>query len=119
MIKPFMNPLSIQKIPMLGNATFQVLSRIGIRRVQTLADMPVEVLQRILGKNGISLWKKANGIDNSLVQPYHERKSVSTERTFNEDTFDIDYLKPTPDFTWWKAWGINYARKAGSPVLLP
>ncbi|AEV31036.1 nucleotidyltransferase/DNA polymerase involved in DNA repair [Owenweeksia hongkongensis DSM 17368] len=92
-VRPFMNPLSIKKIPMLGNATFQILARIGIRKVHTLADMPVEVLQRILGKNGISLWKKANGIDNTPVEPYHERKSISTERTFNQDTFDVDMLR--------------------------
>lgn len=92
-VKPFLNPLSIKKIPMLGNATFQVLARIGIRRVQTLAEMPPEVLQKILGKNGISLWQKANGVDNSLVEPYHERKSISTERTFSKDTFDVDKLR--------------------------
>lgn len=92
-VKPFLNPLSIKKIPMLGNATFQVLARIGIRRVQTLAEMPPEVLQKILGKNGISLWQKANGVDNSPVEPYHERKSISTERTFSKDTFDVDKLR--------------------------
>lgn len=92
-VKPFLNPLSIKKIPMLGNATFQVLARIGVRRVQTLAEMPPEVLQKILGKNGISLWQKANGVDNSPVEPYHERKSISTERTFSKDTFDVDKLR--------------------------
>ena len=55
MVRPFLNPLSIKKIPMLGNVTFELLSRIGIRHIQTLADMPVEVLQRMIGKNGIDL----------------------------------------------------------------
>lgn len=93
MVKPFLNPLSIQKIPMVGDVTFQLLSRIGIRTIQTLSEMPAEVLQQMIGKNGIELWKKANGIDNNPVEPYTERKSISTEHTFKEDTIDIAKLK--------------------------
>ncbi len=93
MIRPFLNPLPIQKIPMLGDVTFQLLSRIGIRTIQTLSEMPVEVLQQMIGKNGIEIWKKANGIDNTPVEPYSERKSLSTEHTFEKDTIDIPKLK--------------------------
>ncbi|MES2565466.1 MAG: DNA polymerase IV [Bacteroidota bacterium] len=92
-VKPFLNPLSIQKIPMVGDVTFQLLSRVGIRTIQTLSEMPVEVLQQMIGKNGIELWKKANGIDNNPVEPYNERKSISTEETFDQDTMDIPKLK--------------------------
>lgn len=88
-VKPFLNPLSIRKIPMVGNVTFQLLSRIGVRTIKTLSEMPVDVLQQMIGKNGTELWKKANGIDDSPVIPYAERKSVSKEHTFNEDTIDI------------------------------
>lgn len=93
MVRPFLNPLSIQKIPMLGDVTFQLLSRIGIRTIQTLSEMPVEILQQMIGKNGIEIWKKANGIDNNPVEPYSERKSISTEHTFEKDTIDIPKLK--------------------------
>ncbi|MGM8363751.1 DNA polymerase IV [Flavobacterium sp. ARAG 55.4] len=93
LVRPFLNPLSIQKIPMVGDKTFQLLSRIGIRTIQTLSEMPVEVLQQMIGKNGIELWKKANGIDNNPVEPYSERKSISTEHTFTQDTIDIPKLK--------------------------
>jgi DNA polymerase-4 len=89
LIKPFLNPLSIKKIPMLGNATFVLLSRIGVRQIETLSKMPVEYLQSWLGKNGKELWKKANGIDETPVEPYLERKSLSTERTFEQDTIDL------------------------------
>jgi DNA polymerase IV len=92
-VQAFLNPLSIQKIPMVGNVTFQLLSRIGIRTIQTLSEMPAEVLQRMIGKNGIEIWKKANGIDNSPVEPYTERKSISTEHTFSQDTIDIPKLR--------------------------
>lgn len=91
-VRPFLNPLSIKKIPMLGEATFQLLSRIGVRQIHTLAEMPVEVLQQMIGKNGVDLWKKANGIDFSQVEPYTERKSVSTEHTFEQDTIDLQLI---------------------------
>ena len=92
-IKPFLNPLSIKKIPMVGNATFQLLSRIGIRHIKTLAEMPVDVLQQMIGKNGAELWKKANGIDDSPVVPYSERKSLSTEHTFSQDSIDVENMR--------------------------
>lgn len=92
-VKHFLNPLSVKKIPMVGDITFQLLSRIGIRTIQTLSEMPAEVLQQMIGKNGIELWKKANGIDNNPVEPYKERKSVSTEQTFIQDSIDIKTMK--------------------------
>lgn len=92
-IRPFLNPLSIRKIPMVGSSTYQMLSRIGIRTIRTLAEMPVAVLQQMIGKNGTELWQKANGIDESPVIPYSERKSISTETTFTDDTMDIVKLK--------------------------
>ncbi|KQT22363.1 DNA polymerase IV [Chryseobacterium sp. Leaf404] len=92
-VKSFLNPLSVKKIPMVGDKTFQLLSRIGIRTIHTLSEMPVLVLQQMIGKNGKELWKKANGIDENPVVPYSERKSVSTERTFATDTIDVAELK--------------------------
>lgn len=92
-VRDFLNPLSIQKIPMVGNVTFQLLSRIGIRTIQTLSEMPAEVLGQMIGKNGLEIWKKANGIDNTPVEPYAERKSISTEHTFSQDTIDVIKLK--------------------------
>jgi DNA polymerase-4 len=92
-VKPFLNPLSVQKIPMIGAATYKTLSRVGIRTIKTLADIPEEVLIRLLGKNGSSLYRKANGIDATPVVQYNERKSISTERTFMRDSMDIVRLK--------------------------
>ena len=91
--KPFLAPLSIKKIPMVGNVTYKALCDLGVKRIQTVQDMPMELMHRVLGKNGLSIWKKANGIDNSPVVQYHERKSISTERTFNKDTTDVAKLK--------------------------
>ena len=91
--KPFLAPLSVKKIPMVGNVTYKALCDLGVKKIQTVQDMPMELMHRVLGKNGLSIWKKANGIDNSPVIQYHERKSISTERTFNKDTTDVVKLK--------------------------
>ncbi len=92
-VQPFLNPLSVRKIPMVGDTTFRLLSRIGIRTIRTLSEMPVEVLQQMIGKNGTELWKKANGIDETPVIPYAEKKSISKEHTFNEDTIDTQAMR--------------------------
>lgn len=91
--KPFLAPLSVKKIPMVGDRTFRELCNLGVKRIQTLQEMPVEVMDRVFGKNGVLIWKKANGIDNSPVIQYQERKSISTERTFDKDTIDVIKLK--------------------------
>jgi len=91
--KPFLAPLSIKKIPMVGDKTYQTLRNLGIRRVRTIQEMPMDIMQRVLGANGTVIWKRANGIDNTPVIPFHERKSISTERTFDRDTIDVVKLK--------------------------
>lgn len=91
--KPFLAPLSISKIPMVGQQTQLTLYNLGVKKIQTIQEMPVELMEKVLGKNGISIWKKANGLDNSPVIPYSERKSISTERTFDKDTIDVHKLK--------------------------
>lgn len=91
--RSFLAPLSVRKIPGVGTKTYQTLRNLGIKQIKTIQEMPNEVVENVLGQNGIGLWKKANGIDNSPVIPYNERKSISTERTFDRDTTDINKLK--------------------------
>ncbi len=91
--KPFLAPLSIKKIPMIGNKTYMQLRNMGISQVGTIQQMDVELMQRVLGENGVTIWRKANGIDNSPVVPYSERKSLSKEETFDKDTTDMNMLK--------------------------
>ncbi|TLP79258.1 DNA polymerase IV [Maribacter sp. ACAM166] len=91
--KPFLAPLSIKKIPMVGDKTYQTLRNLGLRQVRSVQEMPMEVMQRVLGTNGGVIWKRANGIDNTPVIPFCERKSISTERTFDKDTIDVNRLR--------------------------
>ena len=91
--KDFLAPLSIEKLPMVGKQTASFLYDMGVRTVETLREMPVEFLVSAFGKNGLSLWNKAQGIDSSPVVPYSEQKSISTESTFDTDTIDVKKLK--------------------------
>ncbi len=87
-IPRFMHPLPVKKLPGVGNSTFQVLSRIGIRTIGTLAEIPTDIMGKLLGKNGLSISQKSKGIDLTPVKPYSKRKSISKERTFNADTMN-------------------------------
>jgi DNA polymerase-4 len=90
---PFLSPLSIRKIPMIGDKTYHLLRSMGIQKIRTLQEMPVEMMEKVLGKNGNEVWKRANGIDAAPVRPYSERKSISTERTFEKDSTDVVHMK--------------------------
>ncbi|MGC9342220.1 MAG: DNA polymerase IV [Bacteroidales bacterium] len=92
-VKPFLSPLSIRKIPMIGQQTFHLLRSMGISTIGTLSQIPLEMMEKLLGKNGMEIWRRANGIDHTPVISYSERKSISTERTFDRDTTDINHLR--------------------------
>jgi len=91
--KNFLAPLPVRKMPGIGKAQNQKLQLMGIKTIHTLSEIPPKLLQREFGKTGIYLWKKANGIDHSPIVPYYEKKSISTERTFQMDTIDVKQLK--------------------------
>ncbi len=91
-VNMFLDPLPVKKIPMIGIKTQNILKSMGIQKIKTLREMPVLLVERLLGKNGISIWEKANGIDNSPVISYHEQKSLGAETTFEEDCSDIKLM---------------------------
>ncbi|MFA5297374.1 MAG: DNA polymerase IV [Lutibacter sp.] len=91
--KFFLAPLSVRKIPMVGEKTYDTLCDLGIKRIKTIQEMPIDMMTKVFGKHGSGIWKKANGIDNSPVVKYRERKSISSEQTFEKDTTDLIKLK--------------------------
>ena len=92
---PFLAPLSIRKIPMVGEKTYIMLRNMGVEKVRTLQEMPMQLMQDVMGQNGTIIWKKAQGIDNTPVEPYSERKSMGSEETFERDTTDMQQLRKT------------------------
>ncbi len=92
LVNPFLDPLSIRRIPMLGPKSYRLLRSMGIAKIYTLRQVPAEMMSGVMGKNGMDIWKKANGIDHSPVISYSEQKSISTETTFDKDTTDLHRL---------------------------
>ncbi len=90
--KNFLAPLSILKIPGIGKQTGYKLLKMGVETVKTLSEIPLELLQNLLGKWGTELHRRSNGIDETPVIPFHEQKSISTEHTFQQDTIDLNLL---------------------------
>jgi DNA polymerase-4 len=91
--KLFLAPLSIRKIPMVGERTYTLLRNMGIAQIATLQQMEAFTMRRALGENGVSIWKKAHALDDAPVVPYAEQKSMSKEHTFEQDTIDRQFLK--------------------------
>lgn len=91
--KDFLSPLTVNKIPGVGKDTHKKLTFMGVRDIGTLSKIPYRLLEREFGQHGRSLWEKANAIDRSPVIPYHEQKSMSKERTFSEDTLDLQMIR--------------------------
>lgn len=90
--KNFLAPLPVAKLPGIGKETAYKLVRRGVETIRTLSEIPIEMMETLLGKNGIDLWRKANGLDESPIIPYREQKSISTERTFETDTINLKFL---------------------------
>jgi DNA polymerase-4 len=90
--KLFLAPLPIEKLPMVGNQTATLLRRMGVETISILSQIPVEMMINLLGKNGIELWRRAQGVDETPIVPYHEQKSIGTENTFETDTINIQFL---------------------------
>ena len=89
MVNGFLDPLPISKIPMLGKKATQILNSMGVKDIRTIKRIPLHMLESLLGKNGKIIWEKANGIDNTPVINYNERKSIGSETTFEQDSIDI------------------------------
>jgi len=92
-VRGFLDPLSVSKIPGLGGKAGRKLNRMGVFNIRTLREIPPEMLGYVFGKNGMQIWKRTNGIDNSPVVRYSERKSIGSETTFDTDTTDVDRLR--------------------------
>lgn len=92
MEKAFLAPLPVNKFSGVGESTYTKLKAMGIDTIQQLSETPIQLLEKWIGKQGIDLWHKSQGIHDGQVQPYHEAKSISTENTFGEYITDESLL---------------------------
>lgn len=92
MEQEFLAPLKVNKIPGVGEQTYQTLRDLGIETIRDLSEKPLAFLESHFGKYGSDLYNKARGIHSGEVVAYHEAKSVSTENTFDENISDAEFL---------------------------
>ncbi|HXB45358.1 MAG TPA: DNA polymerase IV [Puia sp.] len=90
--KDYLAPLGVEKLPGVGQQRATQLYQMGVETIKKLSQFPVEELHVVLGKDGIELSRRSNGVDDTPVVPYREQKSISTERTFQTDTINVDFL---------------------------
>jgi DNA polymerase-4 len=88
----FLGPLSVRKIPGIGEVTERALRALGLETVGQLADVPQERLEKIFGQWGTALYRKARGGDSYEFVIDAEPKSISHNHTFGEDTNDTKAL---------------------------
>ena len=89
----FLAPMPVANLRGLGRQTQKIFSRLGIRRVAQLRDIPLPHLEQHLGKKAAaSFHRQALGIASDQVVPGHARKSISKETTFETDVRDHSVL---------------------------
>lgn len=91
----FLAPLLVQALWGVGPKTAARLAELGIRTIDDLAHWEESDLVKVFGKSGYDLARHAHGIDESLINPSHEAKSISQETTFAHDVSDTDTLRHT------------------------
>ncbi|ACU60702.1 DNA polymerase IV [Chitinophaga pinensis] len=91
--KAYLAPLAIEKMPGIGPKRSALLRDLEVTTIAALANIPKYMLEKMFGKEGHDLWRKANGIDETPVIPYTEQKSISTQDTFTNDTIDMRFLE--------------------------
>lgn len=90
--REFLAPMPVNKIPGVGDHTWEVLKAMGIYTINDINLKTKEELEERLGKWGTDLWHKSFGIHHGEVTQYHEAKSISSENTFNENQTDMVFL---------------------------
>lgn len=90
--KEFLAPMPVNKIPGVGDHTYEALKAMGIVTIRDISEKTIEELEERLGKWGVDLWYKSQGIHTREVSQYHEAKSVSSENTFDENKTDMRFL---------------------------
>jgi DNA polymerase-4 len=82
----FLHPLPVTALWGVGERTAESLHRLGIRTVADLAATPADALRRAVGVAAADhLSALAHGIDPRPVEPDEVEKSISADRTLDED----------------------------------
>ena len=88
----FVASLPVARFHGVGPVTARKMERLGILTGTDLRDWSVPALQAHFGSSADWYWRICRGIDEREVKPDRPYKSVSAERTFDEDLRDADRL---------------------------
>ncbi len=86
--KAFLRELAVEHLPGVGRRVKEKLVDLHIFTVGQLAALPRLAVEQMLGKNGRTLWKLANGIDEREVERKVVPRQISRETSFPRDTGD-------------------------------
>ena len=115
----FVSTLPVARFHGVGPKTAAKMERLGIFTGADLARWGREQLDAHFGSSGEWYWKIARGIDERPVRPDRPYKSVSAERTFDEDLTDAAALAAELERVAGHAWvRIERAQVAGRTVTL-
>ena len=81
-------PLPVGDLLFVGRAAQRTLGQYGVETIGQLAACKPEMLEQLMGKMGVQLYRYANGLDDAPVRPQHQRepvKSVGNSTTFPEN----------------------------------
>jgi DNA polymerase-4 len=85
----FLHPLPVTALWGVGERTAESLHRLGIRSVGDLAATPADALRRAVGTaTADHLSALSHGLDPRPVEPDEVEKSISADRTLDEDLTD-------------------------------
>ncbi len=94
MVAHFVPTLAVKKLPGVGPVTAKKLARYGIHECADIQACGLEKVVRLFGAYGTKLHEMSQGIDARSIAPRSERKSVSVERTYDEDIQSVSALSP-------------------------
>ena len=115
----FVASLPVARFHGVGPVTARKMERLGIFTGADLRDWTVPALQAHFGSSAQWYWRICRGIDEREVKPDRPYKSVSAERTFDEDLRDPDRLAAELERIAGYAWDrIERAEVAGRTVTL-
>ncbi len=89
----FLAPLPVRALWGIGPVTAERLAGLGVTTIGELAALSEDDLRAAFGRHGPEMAQRARGIDDRAVITEYERKSVSQERTFNQDLTELHALK--------------------------
>ena len=91
-VRAFLDPLPVRCLPGVGPATERRLHKLVVETIAELRALPLDELERRMGRHGARLYRYARGLDDRPVRVHRERKSLSAERTYAADLATLEEM---------------------------